>query len=79
MREKLGKLIQLFRITPARAYLLGTASMLVLPERAFEWLSIRYHEFTVDTTYLLEETPLIEVQPSKFQNSSPKKMDDPPK
>lgn len=45
------------RLTPAHAFLLGTGTMLLLPEKAFAWLSLNYHEIVFDNTYAIEVIP----------------------
>lgn len=50
---------KLVRLTPARAFLLGTATMMMLPENTFAWLSLNYHEFSADTTYAYDEVPVV--------------------
>lgn len=79
MWERFGKLALLLKPTPARAYLLGTGVMLMLPDSAFKWLSLQYHEFSVDTTYLLEDTPQADVKPIQAPSSLQKNSDQPSK
>ena len=59
MKEVFETLRRSIRLTPARAFVLGTGCMLLLPERTFAWLSLSYHEFTLDTTYAVEEVPQV--------------------
>lgn len=44
------------RMTPARAFLLGTAVMLILPDWLYYKMSIGYHSMMQDNTYIMEES-----------------------